>query len=213
MKFESTNPLNTFGQPPKATEPDAGIPRLPKLPKQSLKDLRPPKSSSEPAVKTVAFETTTWEVKKGDSFWSIAKSTYEEPRLFRALYEHNRRSLPGKAGFEDLTEGVLLEVPTADQLVKRYPDLCPSDVVRKHDPSRSAPVELMKELTDDCEKDLDQRLYVTKPGDTLFKVARTELKQASRYVELIKLNEFRIDSNVTSESELPSGIQLLLPKK
>ena len=59
----------------------------------------------------------------------------------------------------------------------------------------------------------DQRLYVTKPGDTLFKVARTELKQASRYVELIKLNEFRIDSNVTSESELPSGIQLLLPKK
>lgn len=215
LKIEPSKPFSTFGQPqksaePDAAEPDAAIPRLPKLPEQSLNDLRSPETSSEPEIKTVAFENATWDVKKGDSFWSIAQSNYGDGRFFRALYEQNRRSVPG---FENLTEGVSLELPTADQLVKRYPDLCPSDAVRKNDPWRGTPDDLMEELTDGCEHDLDRRLYETKPGDTLFKVARRQLGQASRYVELIELNEFRLDSNVTHESELPSGIQLLLPKE
>jgi len=210
LKIEPAKPLSTFGQPPAAAEPDAAIPRLPKLPEQSLNDLRSPESPSAPAVKTVAFESAAWEVKKGDSFWSIAQSNYGDGRFFRALYEQNRQSVPG---FENLTEGVSLELPTVDQLVKRYPDLCPSDAVRKNDPWRGTPDNLMEKLTDGCEHDLEQRLYETRPGDTLFKVARRQLGQASRYVELIELNEFRIDSSVTHESELPSGIQLLLPKK
>lgn len=203
-------PFSTLDQPGEAAEPDAAIPRLPKLPEQSINDLRTSKSPSEPAVKAVAFETTTWEVKKGDSYWSIAQENYRDGRFFDALYQHNRRTVPG---FENLTEGVTLELPTVDQLIKRYPSDCPSDAVRKNDPWRGTPDDLMKELTDDCEKDLDRRFYETKPGDTLFKIARGQLGQASRYVELMEINEFRIDSNVTHESELPSGIKLLLPKE
>jgi nucleoid-associated protein YgaU len=166
-------------------------------------------SRTEQKIKPVSFEKTTWTVNKNDSFWSIAQSNYGDGRFFRALYEANRRIVPG---FENLTEGVELNLPTADELCERYPDLCPSDAVRKNDPWRTTPDKLMEDLTEACECDLDQRLYETRQGDTLFGIARRQLGQASRYVELIELNQFRIDDNVTHETELPLGIQLLLPE-
>jgi hypothetical protein len=71
----------------------------------------------------------------------------------------------------------------------------------------------MDDLTEACEADLDQRLYETKAGDTLFGIARQQLGQASRYVELLKLNQYRIDGDLNHESKLPPGTQLLLPIK
>ncbi len=201
--------------------------RLPQNPKRKLSDLRPPeeKKPAEPAqfespspaltapapkIKTVAFEQTTWTVKKGDSFYSIAQSQYGDGRFFRALFECNRLKFQFLR-FEDLTEGMELVLPTADELCKMHPRLCPADAVRKNDPWRETPDDLLKELSDACDADLDRRLYETKPGDTLFGVARQQLGQASRYVELLNLNQYRIDTNMTHESELPPGTQLLLP--
>ena len=211
---------------------ESTVPRLPKLPLQTDTDIRVPETevkdsnftpvvSATPAsfstavdssgvVKTVSYEKTTWTVKKGDSFWSIAQANYGDGRFFRALYEQNRRSVPG---FENLTEGTEIDLPSADQLIQKYPGLCPSDAVRKNDLYRETPDHVMKDLSKACDDDLDQRFYETKTGDTLFDVARKQLGQASRYVELIDLNKFRIDSDVTPESELPSGIKLLLPKE
>ena len=201
------------------------VPSRPKFPQQPLPSLRPtvaekedvqPKSevaklevASSGFVKTVSFETATWEVKKGDSFWSIAQSNYGDGRFFRALYEQNRRAVPG---FEDLTEGTELSIPSQADLIRRYPMLCPSDAVHKDDPWRATPDHLMKDLTDECESDLDQRLYETKAKDTLFEVARRQLGQASRYVELIELNRFQIDKDATHETQLPAGIQLIIPE-
>ena len=116
-------------------------------------------------------------------------------------------------GFENLTEGVEIDLPGVEELVQKYSFLCPADAVRKHDPLRKAQTGVTDELTEACEEDLENRFYKTKSGDTLFEIARRQLGQASRYIELIELNQFRIDSDVTHESELPSGIKLLLPKK
>ena len=73
--------------------------------------------------------------------------------------------------------------------------------------------EMMDKITDNCESDLDKRFYETRAGDTLFGIARQQLGQASRYVDLMKLNEFRLESNMTHETELSPGIKLLLPIK
>jgi hypothetical protein len=195
---------------PKA-DPSTAKPATIYSPKQSTAvsvDVEPKPTDS--LVKTVSYEVTTWKVKKGDSYWSIAQSQYGDGRFFRALYEQNRRVVPG---FEDLSEGVELEIPSEAELIRDFPDFCPADAVHRNDPWRETPDDMMEGLTDSCESDLDQRLYETRPGDTLFEVARRQLGQASRYTELIDLNRFRIDENATHETELPVGIELLLPEK
>ena len=179
-------------------------------PKPETESPSPELVAPTPTVDTVSFEETMWTVKKGDSFWSIAQSHYGDGRFFRALYQQNRRSVPG---FENLTAGTELILPSVDELIRRNPDLCPSDFVRKNDPWRATPDDIMDDLTEACEADLDQRLYETKAGDTLFGIARQQLGQASRYVELLKLNQYRIDGDLNHESKLPPGTQLLLPIK
>ncbi|QEG21450.1 LysM peptidoglycan-binding domain-containing protein [Mariniblastus fucicola] len=239
VQLPSDDPVTS----PTTSVNDENASRLPKLPHQSLSDLRSPtapnsatteplpnpetnpmpsvtadtKTSAQPTttqdtavVKTVSFEKTTWTVKKGDSFWSIAQTHYGDGRFFRALYKQNRELVPG---FENLTEGVELVLPSIDDLCQRYPYDCPSDAVHKNDPWRATPDKLMDNLVNECDDDLDRRLYETKTKDTLFKIARRQLGQASRYAELIELNRFRIGQDVTHETELPPGIQLLLPEK
>lgn len=214
-------------QSPKTTSVDVP-PRLPQLPQSSLSKLRPtpdaktsplqpkPESASTavtkslPVVKQVAFEQTTWTVKKGDSYWSIAQAHYGDGRFFSALYEQNRGDVPG---FENLIEGTELILPTTEALCQAYPHLCPADVVHKDNPWRNMSDEMMDKITDNCESDLDKRFYETRAGDTLFGIARQQLGQASRYVDLMKLNEFRLESNMTHETELSPGIKLLLPIK
>jgi len=219
---------NPFDKPIKSEAvgdaPTQAIPRLPKLPEQSFLNLRDNKTSTAevqtkpvieiagdvPKVQTVSFEQTTWTVEQGDSFWSIAQSHYGDGRFFRALYEQNRKLVPG---FENLTTGVEIDLPSTSELVRKFPTLCPSDALRKDDKWRETPDDLMENLTDACEADLNQRLYETKAEDTLFGIARRKLGQASRYVELIELNQYLIDAKLTHDSELPPGIQLLLPNE
>ena len=70
----------------------------------------------------------------------------------------------------------------------------------------------MKDLTDSCDMELQQRFYETKAKDTLFGVAQRELGQASRYVDLLELNRFRIPADSDHQTLLPTGIQLLMPQ-
>ena len=86
-------------------------------------------------------------------------------------------------------------------------------MIRKDDQGKETPDDLMKGLTDQFKTDPNQRLYETKAKDTLFEIARRKLGQASRYVELIELNQNLFDNKMTHDSELPPGTQLLLPIK
>ena len=157
------------------------------------------KTNVAPAFKQVSFiEQETWTVKQGDSFWSIAQSRYGDGRFFRALYEQNRLSHPD---FENLKAGTQLVLPAVEEMRAQHPDLCPSSATEA---SNAKPT---------TNSNPDQRLYETRRGDTLFDIARQRLGQASRYVELMELNRNRLENNLTHESTLPVGTQILLPAR
>ena len=128
-----------------------------------------------------------YQTSSGDSFWSIAQQLYDDGRLFRALFEHNRTRV---TGFDSLTEGTKLVTPSSETLRSLYPDLCPRD------------------LAD--EKSANE--YRTFEGDTLFNIARQTTGQASRYLEILKLNRDRLPKNINHLSRLPAGLSLQLPE-
>ncbi len=154
----------------------------------SQQDSMPAKTASRPATYTVS---------EGDSYWSIASRVYGDGGFFRALYEHNRSFIPE---FE-LRPGTKLATPDKSDLIKLWPDQCP------------------REMTDLMVKTAEPGLptengvYVTRSGDTLFEIAAQTLGQASRYLEISRLNQSRLAPNANHLSPLPAGLRLVLPSQ
>ncbi|MDG2186054.1 MAG: LysM peptidoglycan-binding domain-containing protein [Mariniblastus sp.] len=132
-------------------------------------------------------------VQAGETYWSIAQMYFQDGRLFRALFEHNR---PRNAKFEDLPTGSHVEIPTSDHLIKHYPNHVPSDL-KRHDasPHRSQPGDW----------------YVTKQGETLFEIAKEKYGQASRYLDILDSNRDKLPVKVQHMTRLQSGLRLFLP--
>ncbi len=132
---------------------------------------------------------------RDDSFWSISERVYGTGVYFKALYEHNRERFPEP---DRIPQGREVEVPSFDELKRLYPDLCaqPSDedtVVY----SQLRPSEQPK-----------TRPYVVRQGETLWDIARFELGQGSRYVEILRLNRDRLGDDYNHP---PAGMTLQLP--
>ncbi len=131
----------------------------------------------------------TYVVGSGESFWSISEKLYQDGRYFHALYQYNKPTVPD---FDNLPAGVTIGTPTKADLVSLWPDLCP-----KPDSQR---------VTEG-----PRQVYLTNAGDTLFDIARKNLGQASRFAEILKLNEKQFGRRITALSELPAGIRLVMP--
>ena len=127
----------------------------------------------------------------GDSLWSISQSVYGDGRYFRALYEYNRATVGSS---ETIPVGMRFELPKLATLASMFPKLCPSD-------GNLLPSHLEK-----------RGEYTTEAGDTLFDIARQATGQASRYLELIELNEKLLPASVTHLTPLRANIVLLLPE-
>ena len=178
----SFNAKSTWPMAPVATEE-----RLPKSDRpNSAKG-----AESTPPIEQTAGNPQEHLVRAGESFWSIAQEHYQDGRFFRALYEYNKQSV---GSFENLLPGSTLATPSKTELIKLWPELCP----RADD---SSPVST----------NINERIYVTQQGDTLFEIARQRLAQASRYLEIQKLNELRLPAGTNHLSPLPAGISLVLP--
>lgn len=141
----------------------------------------------EPSLQSEGEHT----VLAGESFWSIAQKQYDDGRYFRALFEYNRKRV---GTFENLAPGAVIATPKSAELAKLWPELCP-----KPDGSNA-------ETTD-----VDERVYVTREGDTLFGIARQKLDQASRYLEIMEMNQFSLPRGVSHLSPLAAGTRLVLP--
>ena len=133
-------------------------------------------------------------VQAGETYWSIAQMYFQDGRLFRALFEHNRSK---NAKFEDLPTGSHVEIPTSAHLIKHYPDHVPSDLKRQDSsPNRSQPGDW----------------YVTKEGETLFEIAKEKYGQASRYLDILDSNRDQLPVKAQHMTRLPSGLRLFLPQ-
>jgi len=53
----------------------------------------------------------SYTVRKGDSFYSIARKMYRDPTLWKKLYQHNRARLPKPADPSSLRVGTVIELP------------------------------------------------------------------------------------------------------
>ena len=108
------------------------------------------------------------------------------------------------ADYENLPPGTQLELPKLETLHQQYPQLCPADQSRPE----------KQNLALDSLRDSQQQqpsVYETTAGDTLYDISRQKLGQASRYVEILRLNETRLQPNIEQLSPLPAGVRLVLP--
>jgi len=169
-----------------------------------------PESKPQVPVKQRLLSPDEYRVQKTDSLWSIAVDHYGDGRFFRALHQHNFERLTAA---DRLEPDSLIAVPMIDELLNRYPQLCPADKLgvssTNSDDNKSA---LTKTDYDMYEKSMDARFHITEAGDTLFDVARQRLGQASRYLEIFELNQFRIPRHVNHLTPLAPGLRLLLPE-
>ena len=135
--------------------------------------------------------------KEGDNFWSIAQSVYNDGRYFRVLYKYNESQVPN---FDSIKPGTVIGTPELEDLAKLWPDLCP--VPESHQVAQKL-------------KTLDHQsgqIYVTRSGDTVFDIARQRLGQASRYSEILKLNQIGLGREVSHLTPLEAGVQIVMPK-
>ncbi len=179
--FESAKPL-------KKTKPGPVLPGKP--------EAAPADQTQGSNNHSARLDSKTYIVQAGDSFWSIAEHVYGDGRFFRALYRYNEPLFPN---FDSLATGSSVGTPSREDLIKLFPNDCPSEESKN-----------VADVNNAGGQDASL-IYVTREGETLFEIARQKLGQASRYLEIRQLNRFQLDSQTNHLTPLRQGIRLVLP--
>lgn len=182
----------------------------------SIAPLQGPAFKPQPIDRS-APEFGDYTVQATDSLWTIAMEFYDDGRFFRALHAYNLDRIGPQA---EIVPQMVLHVPELETLLTSHSELCPSDRVESAETSPpTATMGVGKELQmartahyDRYEQRLEDRFHTTRSGETLFDIARQQLGQASRYLEIFELNRFRIPDQVTHLTPLKPGLRLLLPE-
>ena len=148
-------------------------------------------------------------VQTGDSLWTIAQEFYGDGSWFRALFEHNRVRI-GEAG--GVVIGFALEIPEPQELSRKFPQLSPVSAPPSERQSQNASGLTTTAMIQKLDSEMEQRYHLTQDGETLFEIARQRLGQASRYLEIQELNQFRLPEKVNHLTPLKRGVRLLLPE-
>jgi len=154
---------------------------------------------SATAAAASAVKNTPYVVQPDDNFWSISKKVYGDPAYYRALFAYNSDRYPHA---EDVRAGSVLDVPPAEALKQRYPELVAGAVA-----ADGRPADAM--LAGGRPVAAAQATYTVREGDTLFDIARRQLGKASRWTEVYELNRQALGENLEN---LRPGTQLVLPQ-
>jgi nucleoid-associated protein YgaU len=133
-----------------------------------------------------------------DNYWSISQKLFGTGGYFQALARHNEKKYPRE---DKLKSGDVILAPSAAELEKLYPELCPS-------PARRNPAESQPRTAGPTTRPEGGRMYVVQSGDTLYDIARRELGKPSRWREIYDLNKDLISKQWL---DLSPGTQILLP--
>ncbi len=195
-KTETVNqpPSNSVGIPTPAAK-TSGQKQSSQLSRKSpVPESFKPVATSEPSNQTTAVEEFEKHVvQEGEGYWSMAQMYLKDGRLFRALFEHNKKQ---HASYDDLPAGTQVEIPTSEYLVRNYPDHVPSD---------------LKVASSPGDRNQPGSWYTTQTGDTLFDIAKQKYGQASRYLDILKANRDLLPKESQHMTRLPAGLRLLLP--
>jgi nucleoid-associated protein YgaU len=166
----------------------------------SADEAAPPRRSAPPSYSSPPprRDDGKYEVQPTDSYWTISEKVYGTTVYFKALVEHNRRTLGDD---ERLRPGDLVSTPPAAELEKEYPDLCPQPSRRETRENRTMAVSTRQSYR-------SGRTYTVSEGDSLFNIARYELGKASRWVEIYDLNREVLGKDF---NYLTPGMKLTLP--
>lgn len=141
----------------------------------------------------------TYEVQPNDSYWLISKQLYGSGAYFKALAEHNLREHPMP---DNLRVGDSISAPSLVELVDYFPDLCPSPERQKTLAKRSNVIAVSAQYGGGSS-------YTVAEGDTLYDIARYELGDASRWVEIHELNRNVLQGDFDF---LVPGMTLVMPQ-
>jgi LysM domain len=133
----------------------------------------------------------TVESMAGESLWELSARVYGDGRYFAALWAENCG--PDQV-YGPFAAGRVIRCPSPGELCQKWPEFCAG--LGSKDGSQ-----LLNEAD----------VYQTRAGDTLFDIARQELGQASRFVELIELNRAKLSTTTGHLDPLPAGMKLELP--
>lgn len=139
-------------------------------------------------------------IQPNDNYSTISKKRYGTDAYFQALAEHNLRKFPEP---DKLKVGETISAPSAEELMAKYPSLCPK-------PEHVAAAADRSRFAGTSGRIGGGRTYVVREGDSLFDIAKYELGKASRWVEIYELNR---DALGTSFNYLTPGMQLNMPEK
>jgi len=135
-------------------------------------------------------------VQPNDTFWTISQRSYGTGAYFKALMRFNADQHPLP---DQLSVGDTVLVPTVGELRQKYPQLCPKPRDNGEGGIRHAAAPRSV---------AGGRSYEVREGDTLFDIARFELGDAARWVEIYQLNR---DQLTDDYHYLKPGSTLTLP--
>jgi nucleoid-associated protein YgaU len=140
----------------------------------------------------------TYSIRPGDTYWKISQRFYGSGAYFKALYEHNRRSLRDP---DRVQAGVSLNIPDEATLRRLYPELCPAGT-RKPTAAAGRATRAVATTRN------TSATYVVEEGDTLYEIARRQLGKSSRWGEIFELNRDVLGDKLDA---LSPGTELVLP--
>lgn len=135
-------------------------------------------------------------VRPNDTFWTIAEALYGSGDYFKALIEHNRQQHPLP---DRLSVGDKVLAPPLQELVQNHADLCP----KQRRPATGIAVSSGAVAR-------GGREYVIREGDTLYDIARYEMGDATRWVEIYNLNKQLMTADF---DYLKPGTRIALPAR
>jgi len=139
-----------------------------------------------------------YSVRPNDTFWTISQQVYGSGSFFKALARHNEEEYPAA---DQLAVGDIVETPSMQELMQAYPDLCPK-------PRAAAAGGRFSSVSSGATDTTGARAYEVQEGDTLFDIARYELGDGSRWIEIYDLNQRQLTQDF---NYIKPGTTIMLP--